>query len=238
LPHPAPAPLWLKIVFSVFVAVLVPYYWHEYGPGNFLFFCDLSVLGTLAAIWLNSRLLASMQAVSILLLQTVWMLDFLCAGHLLNVAGYMFDSGIPLHVRGMSSFHIWLPPMLVWLLYRWGYDRRALIVQTAVGWMVLLACYFIAPEPGDPLPAGRPNYAFNINYVFGIGKQPQTWMPPLAWLGLLMAAFPIVLYVPTHLVLRWAFAHRPSGQINQEPVGDLPSQEITNPLIQGQQNPS
>lgn len=37
-------PLWLKIVYSAFVAVLVPFYWFTYSPWNFLFFCDIALL--------------------------------------------------------------------------------------------------------------------------------------------------------------------------------------------------
>ncbi len=27
-------PLWVKILYTGFVSVLVPYYWHDYGPTN------------------------------------------------------------------------------------------------------------------------------------------------------------------------------------------------------------
>jgi hypothetical protein len=29
-------PLWFKLAYSAFMAVLVPVYWHYYGPTNFL----------------------------------------------------------------------------------------------------------------------------------------------------------------------------------------------------------
>ncbi len=28
-------PLWVKLGLTAFVCVLVPYYWHDYGPTNF-----------------------------------------------------------------------------------------------------------------------------------------------------------------------------------------------------------
>jgi len=31
-------PLWVKILYTGFMCVLVPYYWHDYGPTNFLYF--------------------------------------------------------------------------------------------------------------------------------------------------------------------------------------------------------
>jgi len=44
-------PLWLKIVYSAFVAVLVPFYWFTYSPWNFLFFCDIALLLGALALW-------------------------------------------------------------------------------------------------------------------------------------------------------------------------------------------
>ncbi len=46
----------------------------------------------------------------------------------------------------------------------------------------------------------------NINYVFGFSEhRSQTQLPPLAWLGILVAGIPLVLYLPTHLVLKKVF---------------------------------
>src|SRR5262245_52074951 len=112
-------PLTIKLLYTAFMCVLVPVYWRNYGPQNFLFFCDVALFVTLAALWLESPLLASTQALAILLPQLVWMADFLagCIGWTLTGAtGYMFDPGRPLFLRGLSFFHFWLPVLLVWLL--------------------------------------------------------------------------------------------------------------------------
>src|SRR5262245_30523727 len=85
-------PLWLKLALSAFVAVQVPFYWYSYGPTNFLYFCDVALLLTLAAVWLESPLLASMPTVGILLPQMLWVTDFLCGltGHpLTGMTNYM-----------------------------------------------------------------------------------------------------------------------------------------------------
>jgi hypothetical protein len=37
---PRQIPLWIKLAYSAFLAVMVPTYWHDYGPTNFLYFCD------------------------------------------------------------------------------------------------------------------------------------------------------------------------------------------------------
>src|ERR1700753_4306902 len=77
-------PLAVKLAFTAFMAVLVPVYWSKYGPTNFLYFCDLALFITLAAVWLENRLLASMAAVGIVLPQLVlWCGDF--AAHLVGV---------------------------------------------------------------------------------------------------------------------------------------------------------
>ena len=77
------------------MAVLVPVYWTQYGPTNFLYFCDIALFLTLAAVWMENSLLASMAAVGIILPQMLWCADF--AAHLagFKVTGmtdYMFEA--------------------------------------------------------------------------------------------------------------------------------------------------
>lgn len=213
-PNPAPpakatrVPLWVKLIYTAFVAVLVPNYWADYGPTNFLYFCDVALLMTVAALWAESPLLASMPAVGILLPQALWCVDFLGEAvglRVLGLTGYMFDPKIPLFTRGLSFFHFWLPFFLVWLVWRLGYDRRALPAWTALAWGLMLVCYFLLPPP--PAPAETPNLPVNVNYVYGFSTTgPQTWMPPLVFLGALMAGMPLLIFLPTHLALSKLFA--------------------------------
>jgi len=200
-------PLWLKIAYTAFVVVLVPYYWRTYGPVNFLWFCDIALLVTLAALWLESPFLFSVEAVAITLPQLLWVVDFtarLVGIHLIGAAAYMFDPKIPLFVRALSSFHGWLPILLVWAVWRLGYDRRALAVQTLVALVLLPLCYFFTARP--PAPVTNPNAAVNLNWVFGPGESTiQTWMAPGWYLVLQMLFWPLVIYVPTHLLFRRLF---------------------------------
>ena len=131
-------PLLVKILYTAFVAVLVPYYWYAYGPTNFLYFCDTALLLTTVAIWLESPLLASACAIGILIPQAVWVVDFL--GSLLGAApigmtAYMFNPKLSLFTRGLSFFHFWLPFVLVWLVWKLGYDKRGLPLWTAASRM-------------------------------------------------------------------------------------------------------
>jgi hypothetical protein len=43
-------PTGLKLAYTAYMAVLVPVYWHYYGPTNFLYFCDVALILTLIAI--------------------------------------------------------------------------------------------------------------------------------------------------------------------------------------------
>src|SRR5258706_3195953 len=204
-------PYSVKLLYTAFVAIVVPLYWMTYGPWNFLYDCDVALLVTVVAVWIESPLLVSMQAVAIVVLQTLWVVDllFLVIGgvEITGVTSYMLNSSIPLYLRGLSLFHGWLPFFLLWLLARLGYDPRALAVQTAAGTAILLICYLFAPAP--PPPADNPNHAVNINYVYGFrDTQPQTLMAPWLWLVSLIAAHVIVLYIPTHLVLARLFAKK------------------------------
>lgn len=200
-------PLAAKVSATIFLAVLVPVYWYTYGLTNFLWFCDTALILTVVGMWLESALLISMCAVGILLPQCLWLLDFgsqLLGFRLLGLTSYMFDSSLPLFTRGLSLFHGWLPLLLVWLLFRLRYDKRALPAWTVVAAGLLFVCYFFTPPAGAHLADA--NIPINLNYVYGFNdQQPQTWVNQniyvIGWLGTLwLAAF-----LPTHLLLRKTF---------------------------------
>ena len=193
-------PPWVTTTYTLFVCVLVPVYWVEYGPQNFLWGSDIALLVTLLALWLKSGLLASMMAIAVLLPELGWSIDFIVrlvfGPDAAPTAGteYMFDSDTALFVRGLSLFHLALPVLLVWLVYRLGYHRRALLYQTLLAWIILPITYAVT-EPTK-----------NINWVYGFGHEPQTWMPGPLFVVMLMFAFPLVVYLPSHLLLRRLFA--------------------------------
>jgi hypothetical protein len=215
LPTQPRVPLWLKLAYTSFVAVLVPSYWWTYGPTNFLYFCDVALLMTVPAIWLESRLLVSMAAVGIFLSQAIWIVDFLgeCVGlRLTGLTSYMFDSQRSLFLRGLSLFHFWLPLLLVWLVWRLGYDRRAFWAWTLLAWILMLVCFFLMPPPAAP--ADNPNMPVNINYVFGLSNEsPQTWMSTELYFGLMMGIFPAAMIWPVHFLLARLFGGRKDGRL-------------------------
>ena len=108
----------------------------------------------------------------------------------------MFDSPYTPLFKSFSLFHVILPLLLLWMIYRLGYDTRAVYAQTLLVWVLLPVCYLVT----DP--------ASNINWVFGIGNPPQTWVSGPLYLVLLMCFYPLLVLIPTHLILKSMFNGR------------------------------
>ncbi len=194
-------PFALKLAYTAYMAVLIPVYWHYYGPTNFLYFCDVALILTLLAIWPENPLPISMCAIGILVPQALWVVDFLSSAagfSLLGMADYMFDANRSLFLRLLSLFHGWLPFLLIFLVWRIGYDRRAFWSWTVVAWALLLISFFLMPPP-TPNPGLIP---VNINYVWGMNDYAaQTWVPPYVWFAGQLIGLPLLAYAPTHFVL-------------------------------------
>ena len=187
-----------KVAYSVMVAVIVPVYWVELGPTNFLWFSDIALFSVLIALWLESRLLASTMAVAVLVLELSWVLDFFVGGQLTQLAAYMFD-GDRNHIAVLSGlFHFVLPATLLYLLWQWGYDSRALGLQIVIATVVLPVTYLLT-SPDD-----------NINWVYGLAV-PQQSMPPWLYLILLWLGYVLVVYLPSHWIFRRLFTKGEKG---------------------------
>lgn len=185
-------PIWLKIAYTLFVCALVPVYWRQYGPVNFLWFSDIALLALVPALWLESPLLVSMMALAVVLPELAWNVDYflrLTTGvRLIGLTNYMFDPSIPRYIRGLSLFHVALPLLLIWMLHRIGYDHHAWFWQTLLTALVLPLSYFFS-NPRD-----------NVNWVYGFGEQPQTRVAAPLFVLFLMLMFPLVVYLPMHLL--------------------------------------
>jgi hypothetical protein len=192
VPIGAVIPLGLKVVYTIFVCALVPIYWRQYGPANFLWFSDIALLGLVPALWLENALLVSMMAVSVVFFEAIWNIDFffrLATGKsFIGLSAYMFDPGISLLIRGLSGFHIVLPLLLLWMLHRLGYDQRAFFWQAIVALVVLPLSYLVS------------NARENVNWVYGFGQSPQRILPGPLFVILLMLLFPLAVYLPTHFL--------------------------------------
>lgn len=191
-------PRWLMFSYSLFMAILIVVYWVYRGPQNFLWGCDIALLLTWLALWRKAALPASMALLVTLIPDIVWNTDFLL--HLvagrdvlgMDATGYMFEQSMPLFVRALSLFHVFLAPLLLWMVYRIGYDRRAPIWITLVAWGAIVASYLSSDAEQ------------NVNWVYGVGSIPPVWMSDQVYLILFMLAVPVIIFLPTHWVVkRW-----------------------------------
>lgn len=168
----------------------VPVILWSYGPQNFLWLCNIAQFIILYALWTRSRLLLSSQAGTVLLVGLFWTPDFLLGlasgGAWANFTDYMFDPELPLLARATSLYHIFLPVLVVWALIRLGYDRRGPWLQTGIGLAALPTTYFLT----DP--------ERNINWLWEPMGVEQVWLPDPVFLGLLMAAYPVLVFWPGH----------------------------------------
>src|SRR5579863_7913204 len=187
-------PLWLKLAWTAWILVWAPLYWKHYGAQNFLYFCDLGNLLITLGLWLESRVILSWQAVSLLVVQTLFAVDLMVAWavgkHPIGGTEYMFDPAIPLPVRLLGLYHLAVPVLLLWAVRRLGYDPNALKYQIFTACVVVPINHFWRPE-------------YNVNFARGIGHE-QHLMPE--WLYLLgyLVVVPLAVYWPTHWALkRW-----------------------------------
>lgn len=190
-------PIWLKIAYTLFVCLVVPIYWRQYGPANFLWFSDIALLVMVPALWFENPLLISMMALAVVLPELAWNIDLFLRSatgvSLIGLTSYMFDASIPRFIRGLSLFHMVLPLLLIWMLHRLGYDHRALFWQTLVAAVVLPLSYFFS-NPRD-----------NVNWVHGFGEKPQTMVPAPLFVIFLMLMFFFAIYLPMHLLFDRVF---------------------------------
>ncbi len=190
-------PLSAKILYTVWMAVWVPVYWQHNGPANFLWLCDFANWVVFLAIWVESTLLISSQLAGILLIQLVWAVDFggglLFGLHPVGGTEYMFDAAKPLWLRGLSLFHLWTVPLLVWLVRRVGYDRRGWRMQTAIAGVLF------------PLGIFAGTREQNLNWMYAPFGLPQTLFDPLLFAFVAVPLAALLLFLPGDWIARRLF---------------------------------
>lgn len=189
------------------MAVWVPAYWLAWGPANFLHLCDLAVILTCIGLWTSNRLLLASQAVSSIVVDCFWTLDaawvVIAKKPLIGGTEYLLDRHVALWIRSLSLFHVVLPLVLLWALWRTGYDRRAWLLQTAIVLPTFIASRFTNPSK-------------NVNYAFRDPFWHRQIGPAPVHVLVSALAMAIVVYWPTHVVLLRVYRrrtgnHRPSA---------------------------
>lgn len=194
-------PLWLKALFTLFVLIMIPTYWALYGPLSFLWFCNLAVLIALFALWLESSLLASMQVMPIIYPHLIWQIDAVLRitidRPILGAADYMFDPELSPVFKFVSMNHAFLLYLLIWMIWRLGYDRRAFLVQTFFASVVVFFSYLLTTDMHGPVG--------NLNKVYGLSDGgPQTFMLPWLWVALVIV-YEMLNNAGVHVLLRMLF---------------------------------
>lgn len=207
-------PLWLKIGWTLWLFLWAPVYLKYYGAQNFLYFCDLGNFLVALGLWTESALIFSWQGAGLLLFQTLFTLDLagalLSGRHWLGGTEYMFNQGVPLFVRLLSLFHVVMPPLLLWAVWRLGYDPRGWKLQTLTTWGIVPINYFWRPE-------------HDVNFARGLFFREQHWVPGWVYVAAYLVVVPLVVYFPTHLLLAW-WAKR-----SHLPIRDLRSASAATP---------
>ena len=192
--QPSGLPYWVRWASVLWLAVWIPSYAVYWGWTNFLHLCDVAVFLTCIGLASSNALLLSSQAVSSLVADLLWCLDagsrWFLGRHLLGGTEYMFDPQLPLFIRLLSLFHVVTPPLLLWAIWRLGYDPRGWKLQTLTAWVVVPINYFWRPEQ-------------DVNWARGPFFREQHFMPGWAYLLVYLVAVPSFVYFPTHLFLGW-----------------------------------
>lgn len=187
----------LQILITIFLFVLIPLYWKKYGVTNFLWFSDIGLFLTFFALWLKSPLLISMATIGILPVELIWIADYFfqltTRRPLLSISSYMFDAQYSIFLRSLSLFHIALPIIWFWYLFKWGYDAEAFNYQLVLTWVVLVLSYFFT----DPEK--------NINWIYLPKNLNWKTISSFAWLIILMIFYPLLIIWPTHYLLERLF---------------------------------
>lgn len=101
----------------------------------------------------------------------------------------MFHASKPRYLRALSLFHVGLPVLLLWLVHTLGYAQRAWIATTLLAWIVLPLTYRLTDREE------------NVNWVYGPKRVPEH-----VYLAGVMLAYPMLIYLPTHLILNAVYA--------------------------------
>lgn len=182
-------PLWITVPYTILALVILPVYWIKYGPGNFLWFSDIAFFAMVPALWCKNRFIASMMAIGVLPLESIWLLSFVTGGAFVGMADYMFDPALPLWLRALSLFHFPMPAVIIYMIWRFGYDARALWPQIVLAVAVLTATYFVT-DPSE-----------NVNMAFDPGIEALRMEQP-AYIIAETIALICLSIVPMHFILK------------------------------------
>ena len=193
--------LW-KTGYTAFVLLVCVIWLRHYGARNFLWFSDIAFIGAVPAMWLESPALASVLAVAVLV-----------PGDPVERRLRRAAAAAPAHhrdspttcsnpngrrlLRGLSLFHVPLPLVLLWMVHAYGYDAEVGLVGAIVLAAIVLPWSRAVSSPER-----------NINWTYGLGRRAHASRRRI-YMALLFAGFVILVFIPTHYLLRATFPAAP-----------------------------
>jgi len=162
----SPFPLWLKLLYTAFLVFFVRHFlehYADYPATEIIWFCYIGLFVLGIAMWTESPLLFSWQTLSLVVPQLIFTFDALFniffGPNLDSWTGYMFDPNEHMEHRLLAWFHTPMPFVLLYGVWRLGYDKRALLLQIGASWILwLLAFFFTLPHR-------------NVNLAYGPSKR-------------------------------------------------------------------
>jgi len=189
-------PQWMRWITLAWFALWFPMYWRTWGAANFVHLCDVAVILTSIGMWTNSSLLISSQAVGAFVVDVAWAADAtsrIVLGHALFPGNeYLTNPHYPLWIRSLTIFHLVMPALLLWGIYRMGYNRRGYALQCAIALLVFIVARFTQPSA-------------NIDFAFSDPFFHRAWGPAPAHVLFTWLFMVVVVYAPTHLLLKRFF---------------------------------
>jgi len=181
--------LWIKISYTILAAIIFLIYLYKYGAENFLWFSDIAFFAMVPALWLNSRIIASMMAIGVLPIEILWLIGLLSDGNFLGLANYMYDDTLPLWLRLLSFYHFPMIGAIIYMIYQFGYDKRALIPQIFCSLFIIYLTYQFS-DRGD-----------NINMVYP-PKDISSLLSDKTYFILMPLVLILCFIIPAHLFLK------------------------------------
>lgn len=131
---------------------------YVYGLWNLCFFCDISLLLTMMTFYIPHKFRSEISSLATLLAFLpciAWTLDYLLLYFnicIFGLANYMFDAKYHIGMRFLSTFHIWLWIVHIYLLKKYKYNKNSF-----VNWLVFITIIYLI------LNIFTPEYPDNIN---------------------------------------------------------------------------
>jgi hypothetical protein len=185
-------PLWIKISYTTLAIIIFPIYLYKYGAVNFLWFSDIAFFMMVPALWFKSRIISSMMAIGVLPIETIWLVSLFTGGAFLGIANYMYDTELPLWLRLLSFFHFAVIGAIIYMIGKFGYDKRALFPQIILSLIVV----FLTRNFSDKVD--------NINMVF-LPEAFSGYMSENFYTVAMPVALVFIFIIPTHFILKKKF---------------------------------